>query len=195
MVFDLTPEIVKEKYSEKAELTRLIWSTIICAKHFQPSIIMIDDFETIFSGVKPKKGSGTSSFGPKMKKIMTDMKKNKLWTKNDQIAVVACTNKPYDANIKDMKKMFDKKMYFPYPNYATRKLLIKSFIEEKVGAKHNDFPYETFAHVTEGFTAGSFKTTIDKVLTPFRIERLKDEPLKLSELVNPLSNSICVFAE
>ena len=90
---------------------------------------MIDDFETIFSGVKPKKGSGASSFGPKMKKIMADMKKNKLWTKNDQIAVVACTNKPYDANIKDMKKMFDKKMYFPYPNYATRKLLIKSFIE------------------------------------------------------------------
>ena len=37
-----------------------------------------------------------------------------------------------------------------------------------------DFPYETFAHVTEGFTAGSFKNTIDKVLTSFRIERLKD---------------------
>ena len=58
-----------------------------------------------------------------------------------------------------------------------------------------DFPYETLAHVTEGFTAGSFKSTIDKVLTPFRIERLKDQPLKLSELVNLLSNSICVFAQ
>ncbi len=126
---------------------------------------------------------------------MGDMKKNKLWTKNDQIAVVACTNKPYDGNIKDMKKMFDKKMYFPYPNYATRKLLIKNFIEQKCGNKILDFPYETFAHVTEGFTAGSFKSTIDKVLTPFRIERLKDEHLKLNELVNPLSNSICVFAE
>jgi hypothetical protein len=89
---------------------------------------MIDDFETIFSGLKPKKGSGTSSFAPKMKKIMGEMKKNKLWTKNDQIAVIACTNKPYDANIKDMKKMFDKKIYFPYPNYATRKLLIRNFI-------------------------------------------------------------------
>jgi hypothetical protein len=60
--------------------------------------------------------------------------------------------------------------------------------------KISDFPYETFAHVTEGFTAGSFKATIDKVLTPCRVERLKDEPLKLSELINPLSNSICVFA-
>ena len=66
---------------------------------------MIDDFETIFSGVKTKKNSGPPSFGPKMKKIIMDLKKNKLWTKNDQIAVIACTNKPYDATLKDMKKI------------------------------------------------------------------------------------------
>jgi hypothetical protein len=90
---------------------------------------MIDDFETIFSGVKTKKNAGPPSFGPKMKKIITDMKKNKLWTKNDQIAVIACTNKPYDATLKDMKKIFDKKIYFPYPNYASRKVLLKHFIE------------------------------------------------------------------
>jgi ATP-dependent 26S proteasome regulatory subunit len=128
LIFDLTPEIVKEKYTEKAELTRLIWSVIICAKEYQPSIVLIDDFETIFSGVKTKKNSGSPPFGPKMKKIIGDMKKNKLWNKNDQIAVIACTNKPYDGTLKDMKKLFDKKLYFPYPNYATRKLLVKSFI-------------------------------------------------------------------
>lgn len=48
--------------------------------------------------------------------------------------------------------------------------------------------------MTEGFTAGSFKSTIDKVLTTYRIDRLKDEPLKMNEIVNPLSSSICVFA-
>jgi hypothetical protein len=56
-----------------------------------------------------------------MKKIIVDMKKNKLWAKTDRISVVACTNKPFEASLKDMKKMFDKKIYFPYPNYATRK--------------------------------------------------------------------------
>lgn len=61
------------------------------------------------------------------------MKKNKLWCKNDQIAVIASTNKPYDANIKEVKKLFDKKIYFPYPNYSTRKLLIKHFVETKIG--------------------------------------------------------------
>lgn len=90
-----------------------------------------------------------------MKKILADLKKNKLWTKNDRIAVIACTNKPYDASLKECKKLFDKKIYFPFPNYATRKQIIRYFIEEKVGKQVNDFPYETFAHISEGFTVGS----------------------------------------
>lgn len=104
-----------------------------------------------------------------MKKIIGDLKKNALWTKNDQIAVIACSNRPYDGTMKDIKKLFDKKLYFPYPNYSTRKLLLKHFIEQKCHNKVNDFPYETLAHVTEGFTAGAFKHTIDKVLTEMRI--------------------------
>ncbi len=51
--------------------------------------------------------------------------------------------------------MFDKKIYFPYPNYATRKQLLKYFIEKKIGSQINNFSYETFAHISEGFTAGS----------------------------------------
>ena len=31
-------------------------------------------------------------------------------------------------------------------------------------------------------------------MTQLRIERLGDEPLRMSEFVNPLSNSLCVFA-
>jgi hypothetical protein len=51
--------------------------------------------------------------------------------------------------------LFDKKIYFPFPNYATRKQLAKTFIEAKIGKPVLNFPYETLAHVTEGFTSGS----------------------------------------
>ena len=90
---------------------------------------MVDDFETIFSAVKTKKKDGSVNFGPKMKKIIADLKKNKLWTKNDRISVICCLNKPYDATLKDCKKLFDKKIYFPFPNYATRKQIAKYMIE------------------------------------------------------------------
>jgi len=63
-----------------------------------------------------------------MKKIIVDMKKNKLWTKNDRISIIACSNKPFDATIKDSKKLFEKSVYFPFPNYSTRKQIIRHFI-------------------------------------------------------------------
>ena len=96
--------------------------------------MLIEDFETIFPGSsKGKKRDGPPNFGPKMKKIILDMKKNKLWNKNDRISVIACSNRPYEGSLKDFKKLFDKKIYFPYPNYATRKIMIKKFITKKVG--------------------------------------------------------------
>lgn len=148
LVFDLSPENIKNSFTEKSELTRLFWSVIICAKHFQPAIILLEDFETIFSAVKAKKKTeGSLNFGPKMKKFVVDMKKNKLWEKEDRIAVICHSNKPFEGSMKDMKKLFDKKIYFPYPNYSTRKLLLKHFIERKLGSPIN-FSYNTLAHTT-----------------------------------------------
>lgn len=54
-----------------------------------------------------------------------------------------------------MKKLFDKKIYFPYPNYSTRKLMLQTFIEKKVGKSLPNFSFNTLAHTTEGFTASS----------------------------------------
>lgn len=108
------------------------------------------------------------NFGPKLKKTILDLKKNKLWSKTDRIAVIGCSNKPYDASLKDMKKLFDKKIYFPYPNYACRKLMLQTFIEKKVGKTLLNFSYNTLAHTTEGFTASSvhiFLFSISNVLT------------------------------
>jgi ATP-dependent 26S proteasome regulatory subunit len=105
---------------------------------------------------KRKKKDAASVAGAKLKKPVMIMKKtNKLWTKNDQIAVICCTNKPYEANLKDLKKLFDKKYYFPYPNYATRKLIFQSMVEQKLGKLPQGFAFNTIAHITEGFTGGS----------------------------------------
>lgn len=43
---------------------------------------------------------------------------------------IACTNKPFESSTRDLKLFFDKKFYFPYPNYATRKLLFQKFVEQ-----------------------------------------------------------------
>lgn len=108
----------------------MFWMSIIVAKKYQPSIIMIEEVETIFSiKKKGKKGDGSvSPFGTKLKKGFIDMKKNKYWDKTDRIAVIGCSNRPYNCSLKVVKKLFHKHLYFPYANYATRKLLLKDFI-------------------------------------------------------------------
>jgi len=83
-----------------------------------------------------------------MKKIILDLKKNKLWEKNDRITVIACSNRPYDGSMKDFRKLFDKKIYFPYPNYPTRKLMLQTFIEKKIGRPLVNFCYNTLAQTT-----------------------------------------------
>lgn len=47
-----------------------------------------------------------------------------------------------------MKKIFDKKIYFPYPNYPTRKLMFQTFLERNLGCSVPNFPYNTLAYTT-----------------------------------------------
>lgn len=126
-----------------------------------------------------------------MKKPLQDFKKLKFINPEDRIAFIGCSTHPYDGNVKDIKNFFDKKFYFPFQNYATRKLLFKHFIEEKGVILPENFSLNTLAHMTDGYSAGSFKIACDKVLTKRRIEQINKpigaEPLKVSEFVGPLS--------
>lgn len=71
-------------------------------------------------------------------------------------------------------------------NYDTRLTLLKFFIEEKSVKLEPNFPLSTLAHLTEGYTAGSFKNVIEKILTAERIKKIPDEPIKIDEFITRL---------
>ena len=50
---------------------------------------------------------------------------------NDEtrITIVGCTSEPHEGSKKEFKKFFDKSIYFPFPDYTTRRLMWKTFIE------------------------------------------------------------------
>jgi len=58
-------------------------------------------------------------------------------------------------NKKFIKPFAQKKFYFPFPNYATRKALFEHFMEKKGAKLPDNFPVTTVAHVTEGYTGGN----------------------------------------
>jgi len=82
----------------------------------------------------------------------------------------------------------DKKVYFPFPNYGTRKMLFEYFMGKRGINIPNNFPLNTIAHITEGFTGGNYKEAIAKVLTERRILQLRERPLSITEFIGPLSN-------
>lgn len=51
-------------------------------------------------------------------------------------------------NKKFVKPFAQKKFYFPFPNYATRKALFEHFMEKKGAKLPDSFPVTTIAHVT-----------------------------------------------
>jgi hypothetical protein len=51
-------------------------------------------------------------------------------------------------NKKFVKPFAQKKFYFPFPNYSTRKALFEYFMEKKGVRLPDSFPITTIAHVT-----------------------------------------------
>lgn len=156
IVLDISPMNIEGKYMDKESTKKLIAMTFVVAKNFQPAIIYIDECELVHPGGKKKKGAaGPGASGSRIKKLLTDYKNKFLQPKEDRVVIIGCTYKPYDLNMKESKNFYDKKFFFPFPNYGTRKKLFKALIEKKGLSLPDNFSLSTLAHITEGYSAGS----------------------------------------
>lgn len=146
---------------------------------------------------------------------------------NDEtnITIIGCTSEPQEGSKKDFKKFFKHSIYFPFPDYTTRRQMWRTFIENTVNAAMikeinmitdgkpseeqsqqaqamkpffklpPEFPLSTLAHISDGYSAGSIKKTCESVLTDFRKSRLEVKPLALNEFIGPLSLCGCTDQE
>ena len=194
ILFDLSPDNIIDKFPQKKEEEKLIAAVMVTAKEYQPSIIYVDQCEKVFPAKKKgkKKGGGgkkkkmDSNNPSRIKKALAKWK-NKFITDSTRITIIGCTAEPEEGSKKEFKKFFDKTIYFPFPDYTTRRLMWDNFIKKCGGRLKNDFPLSTLAHISVGYSAGSIWSTVQKVMTKYRIECLKDRPLKLQEFIGPLS--------
>lgn len=190
MVFDLSPLSVQGKYLEKKGEEKMIASVFACARHYQPAVVYIDECEKIFPQKKKKgKKKGKKKAEPgapsRMKKAIIAWKK-KL-PQADRILIIGCSSEPHEAVKKDMRAMFDQAIYFPFPDFSTRRSLWKEFIEKNKGVLTQSFPLSTLAHISVAYSAGSIMKTCEQVLTEYRVQQLRTRPLQLSEFIGPLS--------
>ena len=159
MVLDISPYVVADNFKEKKRITEMMYTVFKVAIEYQPAIILIDECEHYFPSKKAsKKGKRGPQAGTckKMKKdLMKQVKKHLLPT--DRIAIIACTNRPYLLNTKEVTKFFTQKFYFPYPDYSSRISLFKHLVKENGIKLTETFPLSQFSLMTEGYTAGSVR--------------------------------------
>jgi SpoVK/Ycf46/Vps4 family AAA+-type ATPase len=116
------------------ECEKLIAMVFYVAKAFEPSIIYIDEAEKVWPAKKKKKKGQKKKSKDEMLKDPARMKKALVkwrtkWVVDDtRITVIGCTSEPQEGGKKDFKKFFDKSIYFPFPDYTTRRLMWKTFI-------------------------------------------------------------------
>ena len=179
IVFDLSPCNIDGQFNaSKADTEKMIAMVMVCAKEYQPSLIYIDEAEKIWPAKKKKKkgqkkAKKNDMTNPNRIEKALGKWRSKWITDETRITIVACTSEPHEGNKKKFKKFFDKTIYFPFPDYTTRRLMWKTFIHELGGKLKTDFPLSTLAHISAGYSAGSIKRTCENVLTEFRKSKVR----------------------
>lgn len=194
VVFDLSPLNIQEAFATaRSESDKMVAMVMVVAKEYQPAIIYIDECEKVWpakkkrkKGQKKAKKVDATANPNRIKKAMNKWRA-KWITDDTRITVVGCTSEPHAGSKKEFKKFFDKAIYFPFPDYTTRRLMWKTFIVQLEGEIQADFPLSTLAHISAGYSAGSIKKTCENVLTQFRKTKMDVRPLQISEFIGPLS--------
>ena len=135
LVFDISPSNIEGKFSDNKDTTaKMIAMVFVVAKEYMPSVIYIDEAEKIWPAKKKKKKGqkkakkNDMSDPKRIQKALTKWR-TKWITDQTRITIVACSSEPHDGNKKKLKKFFDKAIYFPFPDYTTRRLMWKTFVE------------------------------------------------------------------
>jgi len=200
--FDISPSVIEGKSTQgKTGSALLVYKVFICAQDMAPSVIYIDQCDQVFQASKKKKG-GDANAPVRIKKDLAmaikQVMRGDRSTEQDRILFIGCTSRPYDDTVDtgELVKSFDEKVWVSFPEYGSRVLLWQKFMEQHgVTVDPTKLNMSTLAGVSEGYSAGSIKQTVDRVLTARRVQQLKNRPLKVQEFLGPLSRTAFCWPE
>jgi IQ and AAA domain-containing protein len=109
----------------------------------------------------------------------------------ERVLVIGASSEPYLCTKKDEKALmnfFQKHICFPFPDYASRKLIWPGLVERHGGIAPYDFDWATLAQITENYTSGQLDQVARSILTQRRLSRLKlpgsTHALQMFEYIN-----------
>lgn len=190
VMFDLTASNIVGKYPGKKGLEMMMHLVYKVGKLYQPSVIFIGNAGTTFLKKVPK----TDTTDPKrLKKDLPKLMKRLL--PEDRILLLGITDAPFDSELKSLTSVYQKIIMIPRPDYATRFVMWRNFIEKTGGCVKPSFDMTSLAKISDGYTAQQIKLAVSQVLTDRRLAQQERKPLVTSEFVAPLARMDPIYRE
>ncbi|KFP29413.1 IQ and AAA domain-containing protein 1, partial [Colius striatus] len=194
-LFNLSPSNIAGKYPGKNGLQMMLHMVLKVAKQLQPSVVWIGDTEKIFSKavLKAEKDENPKQLGKILPKVLKALKAQ------DRVLLVGTTNRPFDANLKPLCKVYQKIILIPRPDYASRFgkyfMLWKHIIQQNGGAITNLLSISCLAKMSDGFTQGHIIQVVQTVLSELRLLQMTRKPLRTAEFMTSLARQEPVYKE
>uniref|UniRef100_A0A8C6HCC8 IQ motif containing with AAA domain 1 like n=1 Tax=Mus spicilegus TaxID=10103 RepID=A0A8C6HCC8_MUSSI len=192
-LFDLSPDNLMGKYPGKNGAQLLVHIVFKVARLLQPSVIWIGNTEKTFYKKVPKE---ERKMDPK--RIKKDlMRATKQLSPGDRVMLIGTTEHPQLAEMKGLCRFYERILFIPRPDYASRYVLWKRMIESQgTGVQlTSSLDVSALARVSDGYTPSHILQSIQSVLTERRLLQLIKKPLVASEFVGHLARLDPVYRE
>lgn len=160
--FSISAATLTSKYVGDGE--KLVRALFTVAREMQPSIIFIDEVDSLLS----ERSSGEHEATRRLKtEFLVQFDGLPANSEADRIVVMAATNRPQELDEAALRR-FPKRVYVTLPDLNTRQLLLRRLLE-KQGSPLSDADLNRLAMLTEGYS-GSDLTALakDAALEPIR---------------------------
>jgi len=131
---NLSPSNLAGKFQGKTGPTKLMHMAFTVARDpsMAPAVIYIDECDQMLAkgaGGKKKKGAATDEGPARFKKDLLTYASNALAPEH-RVIIIGCSSEPQGGDPKDCKALFDKRLYIPMPDYASRVMIWQKAIME-----------------------------------------------------------------
>ncbi|KAG8506149.1 IQ and AAA domain-containing protein 1-like, partial [Galemys pyrenaicus] len=205
-LFDLSPSNLQDKYPGKAGVQMLVHMVFKVARLLQPSVIWIENAEKNFYKKVPKeeKEDRRSHCAPPApapeqmdpKRIKKDLSKAlRQLAPGDRVMLIGTSRQPQLAEIKGLCRTYERILFMPRPDYASRYVLWKQMLEAQTMQVSRSVDISALAKVSDGYTPGHIHHAIQSVLTDRRLLLLAKQPLAAAEFLGQLVKQEPVYRE
>ncbi|XP_023568510.1 IQ and AAA domain-containing protein 1-like [Octodon degus] len=189
-LFDLSPRNLQGKYLGKTGAEMLVHMVFKVAQLLQPSVIWIGDAEKNFYKKIPKE---ERQMDPK--RIRKDLGKAvRLLSPGDRVLLIGTSEQPQLADMKGLCRLYERILYVPRPDYASRYVLWRHLIEARTQVTPS-LDLSALARVSDGYTSGHIVQAAHAVLNDRRLLQLSRRPLRPSEFLEQLAKLDPVYRE